>query len=121
MATAIALESATPYSLTYTMTGDGVAGARTGAQLIGDCVPGPLRALLVKFNAAGKLDHLNLDATGPGIESIGLVRIRHVDGNLDPQTLPMTETIAWAANQLDFTAAASVSQIEIRFQHSRER
>lgn len=122
MATTIALERATPYSLTYTMTGDGVAGARTGADLIADCVPGPLRALLVKFNAASKLDHLNVDAAGPGLESRGLVRIRFVDGNTDVQTLPAIQTISWAAGQLNFTATAqSLCQIEIRFQHSRER
>jgi hypothetical protein len=119
----LTLTKATPHSLSYQLDGtDGGGASYTGAILIDHCVPGPLRALLVKFNAANKLDHLNLNAAGPGLESRGLVRIRSVDGIAGVQTPPATKTIVWGTNSLDVTAtAASTSQIEIRLTHSRDR
>jgi hypothetical protein len=123
MATSLTLTKATPYSLTYQLDGDNGAGAQYAATiLIGHCVPGPLRALLVKYNAANKLDHLNLNAAGPGLESRGLVRIRSVDGIAGAQTPPASKTITWGTNTLDVTAfAGSTSQIEIRLANSIER
>lgn len=123
MATTLTLMKATPHSLAYQLDGDNGAPTPYAATvLIGHCVPGPLRTLLVKYNAANKLDHLNLDATGPGLESLGLVRIRSVDGIGGQQTPPTTKTIVWGANTLDVTAfAGSRSQIEIRLTHSRDR
>jgi hypothetical protein len=121
MATTLTLTKATPHSLAYTMTGDGVAGTRTGAQLVLDCVAGPLRNLLRRLNAGGFLQRLNLDNGANISDTMGKVRIRHVEGINALQTTPATRTIVWAAHSLDVTSAAGVSQIEIRFTPSSER
>lgn len=123
MATTLTRINATPYSLLYQLDGDnGAQGSRTGAQLVGDCVPGPLRALLAQFNAGNKLDHLNISAAGPGIESMGRARIRYLESHANGQTHPAARTLTWTANGITMQAtAASRCQIEIRLANSVER
>jgi hypothetical protein len=124
MATALTFRNASPYSLVYSMTStDGAATPIAAATLIGDTVPGPLRALLTQFDAGGKLDHLNLEAAGPGIESMGRVRIRHeAEAIAGVQTQAALRHIFWTAHGLSIQATAgSNNMIEIRLAHSMER
>jgi hypothetical protein len=123
MATTFTLTKATPYSLAYTITGDGAAGTRTAPQLIADCVPGPLKRVFTKLNTGGGLfQRLNLDAAGNLLDTKGLVRIRHVEGIAGAQAPATIRTVVWGAAALNITASnLSVEQIEIRLAHSVER
>jgi hypothetical protein len=114
--TAVSVRKATPYSVACTVEGnDGTFGAT--ADVIPGCFPGPLKTLLTKLYAKSAMDTLNLDGANNG-----KVRIRHIEGIAAPQTSPATETITWAAQGLNVTAAvSSVSQIEIRLEHSFKR
>jgi len=117
MATTLTASKATPFSLAYTMAGDGAKGTYAGAAVIASCVPGPLRNLLVKLTAANQLNTLNLSGT----RSLK-VRIRHVEGSTTGQVSPATRLIEWTATGLEVTATNnSVSQIELRLAHSSER
>jgi len=116
MATNLAIKKATPYSLAYEMFGDNGA-ADPAVNVVPNCVPGPLKALLTKLQAAGKLDSLNLDGANSG-----KVRIRNAEGIAGGQTGPGTRELVWQPTLLSIqAAAASTSLIEIRFEHSTER
>jgi hypothetical protein len=124
MATSIAALKATPYSVIYSMTSDdGTEATVPWAALNADLVPGPLKSLLAKLNAGSKLDHLNLNAAGPGIESKGLARIRHLDAfNAGPFIGPANKKIVWTANGLTVKVTTGENDLfEIRLAHSRER
>jgi hypothetical protein len=114
MATSWSLEQATPHSLAFIVTGGAGPDTKTPQSAT---VPGPLRTLLRKLDAAGTMDQLNLDGA-----LNGRVRIRHIEGSSLAQRTPTTRTFTWNAHDLTIDAPPnSVSQIEIRFEHSFKR
>jgi hypothetical protein len=110
------LEKATPYSLVYKLVGGATAGAIAPQT---DAVPGPLKAFLKRLAAANAMATLNLDNASVRSRT---VRIRHIEGSTDAQTVPGTRILVWTAAGLAVTTAVgSTSQIEIRLAQSVER
>jgi hypothetical protein len=116
MATSISGIAATPYSLSFSLNGDGFAGQVLWAALDAMLVDGPLRVLLAKLNAAGALTALNADGA-----HAQLVRIRRIDGVGAPQLDPTDRQIVWAAGALNVAADAGSIHYEMRLAQSEER
>lgn len=116
MAAQFIKQGATPYSVSYIISGDnGGAAIYPTASLLADTVAGALQSEIAALT--GQLDKLNA-----GAADHGKIRIRLVTGVASANVVPVATTIKWVATGLSAqVTAASAVAIEIRLIHGLEK